>query len=65
MTGIENLANPSDVKGYRNDLAGGHQHFFVETFAIPQSLRIIDDQDGSPIRIDITDAYNHIGISSR
>jgi len=65
MTGIENLADPSDVKGYRNDLAGVHEHFFVKTFAIPQSLRIIDDQDGPSIRIDITDANNHVGIWSR
>ena len=65
MALVEDLAEPADVEGDSFNLAGRHQDLFVESFPIAQPQRIVDDQDRPPIRVDVADAHDDIGIFRR
>ena len=59
---IEDLADPADVEANGDDFTGLQEDFCVESFAIAESPRVIDDQHGSSIGVDITDSNNDVGI---
>jgi hypothetical protein len=62
VSAIENLADPADIEANGSVFTGFHEDFFVEPIAIADSPRVIDEQYGATVGIDIADTNDDVRI---